>query len=107
MLLDCEGCSHRSEWNNGNREKEASSRFTEDVKVLLWHWMSICEASKKFKALKRTKVCKTYQPERPACRYLHREEDFMIRHIQNDLILRDQNVTAAVSVGAEGGVGVA
>lgn len=48
----------------------------------------------------------SYQPQCFSCRYLHGEEDLMVRHVQNDLILRDQNVTAAVRVRTEGGVGV-
>lgn len=53
------------------------------------------------------KSSETYQPQCLASRYLHGEEDLVVRHIQNDLVLRDQDVTAAVSVGTEGGVGVA
>lgn len=49
----------------------------------------------------------TNQPQRLASRNLHGEEDLMVRHIQNDLVLRNQDVTAAVSVRTEGGVGLA
>lgn len=50
---------------------------------------------------------KAYQPQRPASRYLHCEEELVVRHVQNYLILGDQDVTAAVRVGTEGGVGLA
>ncbi len=49
---------------------------------------------------------KTYQPQRPAGGNLHSDENLVVRHIQNDLILWDEDVTAAVSVGTEGGVGM-
>lgn len=49
---------------------------------------------------------KTHQPQRLAARYLNCEEDLVVCHVQNDLILRHQDVAAAVSVGTEGGVGV-
>lgn len=49
---------------------------------------------------------KSHQPQCLACRNLDCEVDLMVRHIQNDLILRDQDVTAAESVGTEGGVSV-
>lgn len=49
---------------------------------------------------------KSHQPQRLVCWNLDREEDLVVRHIQNDLILRDQDVTATESVGTEGGVGV-
>ena len=49
----------------------------------------------------------TDQPQRLAGRYLHGDEDLVVRHIQNDLVLRDQDITAAVSVRTEGSVGVA
>lgn len=55
---------------------------------------------------KQRKAVKTNQPQRFAGRNLNREEELVVGHIQNDLILRDQDVTAAVSVRAEGGVGV-
>lgn len=48
----------------------------------------------------------TDQPQRLPRRYLHRDEELVVRHIQNDLILRHQDVTAAVSVRTERGVDV-
>lgn len=49
---------------------------------------------------------RTYQPKSLPCRDLDGEEDFMIRHVQNDLILSDQDVTTAESVRAVRSVGV-
>lgn len=49
---------------------------------------------------------KTHQPQCLAGRYLNCEEDLVVRDVQDDLILRDQDVTAAVSMRTEGGVGV-
>lgn len=49
----------------------------------------------------------THQPQCLVSRNLHCDEDIMVCHIQDDLVLRDQHVTAAVRVRTEGGVGVA
>lgn len=55
---------------------------------------------------KSSEAVRTNQPQRFAGRNLNREEELVVGHIQNDLILRNQDVTAAVSVRTEGGVGV-
>lgn len=47
------------------------------------------------------------QPQSLSCWYLYSEEELVVRHIQDDLILRHQDVPAAVSVWTEGGVDVA
>lgn len=48
----------------------------------------------------------SHQPQRFAGRDLDGEEDLVVGHIQDDLALRNQDVPAAVGVGAEGGVGL-